>query len=53
MGSLIAAIVFMTWLMLANLKMLRATKQQRLEARRAEKRAKNERLRRAFNLPED
>jgi hypothetical protein len=49
-GSLLLAVVFMTLMMLSNLKMLRETKQIRLEMRRAEKRRKNELLRKAFNL---
>lgn len=43
------------WLMgftlaMGNLQVLKATKQERLEARRAEKKIKNERLRRFYGL---
>lgn len=43
------------WLMgfalaMGNLQVLRATKQERLEARRAEKKIKNDRLRRFYGL---
>lgn len=52
-GCLFLAIGVMTWLMFHNLKILRETKEERIAARRAEKRIKNERLRKAFKLPKN
>jgi hypothetical protein len=39
-GALILAIILYTWLVIHNYKMLIATKQQRLEARRRQRKAR-------------
>jgi len=49
-GCLIAAFILYTWLTWTNLQNLIATKQERLEARRAYKKIKNEKLRRFYGL---